>query len=95
MVRQEVADSMVDEPAHSVEATPAGAVDPGMPVAAGTFKSLAAALQATLNGSLLGWAIHRTGKPAAWIRRDLQTVLAPYRPARRGRSGAARARARK
>lgn len=50
---------------------------------------LAAALQATLNGSLLGWAIHRTGKPAVWIRRDLQTVLAPYRQARRGRSVAA------
>jgi two-component system nitrate/nitrite sensor histidine kinase NarX len=30
---------MVDEPAHSVEATPAGAVDPAMPVAAGTEAS--------------------------------------------------------
>ena len=42
---------------------------------------LASALQATLNGSLLSWAIHRTGKPAVWIRRDLQAVLAPYRQA--------------
>lgn len=46
---------------------------------------LASALQATLNGSLLSWAIHRTGKPAAWIRRDLRTVLAPYRLARGAR----------
>lgn len=42
---------------------------------------LASALQATLNGSLLSWAIHRTGKPAVWVRRDLEAVLAPYRRA--------------
>jgi AcrR family transcriptional regulator len=39
---------------------------------------LARALQATLNGSVLGWAIHREGTLAAWIRRDLRTVLDPY-----------------
>jgi len=39
---------------------------------------LARALQATLNGSILGWAIHRDGAMAAWIRRDLRTVLDPY-----------------
>ena len=39
---------------------------------------LARALQATLNGSILGWAIHRGGPMAAWIRRDLGMVLAPY-----------------
>ena len=39
---------------------------------------LARALQATLNGSILGWAIHRQGPMAAWIRRDLRMVLDPY-----------------
>jgi hypothetical protein len=36
------------------------------------------ALQAVMNGSLLNWAIHRQGTLQAWIRRDLETVLAPY-----------------
>jgi AcrR family transcriptional regulator len=39
---------------------------------------LAHALQAALNGSLLNWAIHREGRMQSWIRRDLETVLAPY-----------------
>jgi AcrR family transcriptional regulator len=39
---------------------------------------LARALQATLNGSILGWAIHRRGPMAVWIRRDLRMVLGPY-----------------
>lgn len=39
---------------------------------------LARALQATLNGSLLGWAIHGEGTMASWIRRDLRMVLAPH-----------------
>lgn len=42
-------------------------------------RRLAWALQAAMNGSLLNWAIHRNGDLAAWIRRDLQTVLEPYR----------------
>src|SRR5688572_4636132 len=40
---------------------------------------LAAALHATMNGSILNWAIHRKGSLAAFVRRDLKTVLAPYR----------------
>lgn len=40
---------------------------------------LAWALQAALNGSLRGWAVHRRGDLAPWLRRDLQTVLEPYR----------------
>jgi AcrR family transcriptional regulator len=39
---------------------------------------LARAIQATLNGSMLDWAIHRTGTMAAWIRRDLEMILRPY-----------------
>jgi len=40
---------------------------------------LARALQAAMNGSLLNWAIHREGALRGWIRRDLETVLRPYR----------------
>jgi AcrR family transcriptional regulator len=43
---------------------------------------LAAAVQATYNGSLLTWAIHREGTLADWLRRDLETLLAPWRPRR-------------
>jgi AcrR family transcriptional regulator len=39
---------------------------------------LARAVQATLNGSILGWAIHREGTLPSWVRRDLKTVLTPY-----------------
>jgi AcrR family transcriptional regulator len=48
---------------------------------------LASALQATLNGSLLNWAIHREGPLVDWIRRDVRTVLAPYRTRRRRPAG--------
>lgn len=34
---------------------------------------LASALQATINGSLLNWAVHREGELVAWIRRDLRS----------------------
>lgn len=40
--------------------------------------SLARAIQSTLNGSVLDWAIHRDGPMAAWVRQDLRAVLAPY-----------------
>lgn len=41
-------------------------------------RRLASALQATLNGSLLNWAVHRKGSVVNWIRRDLAMVLDPY-----------------
>lgn len=44
---------------------------------------LASALQATMNGSQLNWAVHRKGAMTTWIRRDLETVLEPYRTAGR------------
>jgi AcrR family transcriptional regulator len=40
---------------------------------------LASAIHATLNGSLLNWAVSRQGSLVAFVRRDLKTVLAPYR----------------
>jgi len=38
---------------------------------------LARAVQATINGSLLQWAIEREGELAPWIRRNIATVLRP------------------
>jgi AcrR family transcriptional regulator len=55
-------------------------------------RRLASAIQATMNGSMLNWAIHRDGTLAAWIRRDLAMVLAPYRTG--GPSGKPRSRRR-
>ncbi len=40
---------------------------------------LAWALLAAMNGSLLNWAVHQDGEVAAWIRRDVKTILEPYR----------------
>ena len=40
---------------------------------------LANAVQSMISGSLLGWAIHREGKADAWIARDLDVLLRPYR----------------
>jgi AcrR family transcriptional regulator len=46
---------------------------------------LARTLQATLNGSLLNWAIHRKGSLRNWIRRDIETLLRHYaRPKAQG-----------
>jgi AcrR family transcriptional regulator len=42
--------------------------------------ALASLYQAGFNGSLLNWAVHRQGTLTAWVRRDLATLLAPYRP---------------
>jgi len=57
---------------------------------------LASAVQATLDGSLLSWAVHREGPLAAWLRRDLATVIDRYRtaPARRRRPAVRRRRPR-
>ncbi len=40
---------------------------------------LARAVEAVAAGSLIGWAIHRKGKAEAWVRKDLETLLVPYR----------------
>lgn len=49
---------------------------------------VASALHATLNGSLVTWAVHRDGPLSQWVRRDLQTVLAPLKTSRRRRRSA-------
>jgi hypothetical protein len=56
---------------------------------------LAQAIQAVTGGSLINWAIHRDGRVAAFVRRDLETLLRSLRPtkpaARPSRRGARRA----
>ena len=62
---------------------------------------VARAVHALVGGSLINWAIHRDGALAAYVRRDLETLLTPLRAPRRrrgarraspGRAGARRAR---
>jgi AcrR family transcriptional regulator len=48
-------------------------------------RHLARTVGAVSGGSLIAWAIHREGTAEAWVRTDLNTLLAPYRPARRSR----------
>ena len=53
-------------------------------------RSLARTIEAVISGSMLSWAVHREGSAKAWMRADLEAVLAPYleaqsRARRRGR----------
>ena len=53
-------------------------------VAAGELKPhdtarLARAVNAIAGGSVINWAIFREGSAEKWVRRDLDTLLAPYR----------------
>jgi AcrR family transcriptional regulator len=52
--------------------------------------ALARTIEALLAGSLLTWAIHRSGSAAAWLRRDLDSIIEPYRPRGSRRKGKAR-----
>jgi AcrR family transcriptional regulator len=54
---------------------------------------LARAVGAISGGSLIGWAVFREGTAEAWVRRDLETLLGPYRP--KEKAPAARARGRR
>jgi AcrR family transcriptional regulator len=56
--------------------------------------ALARAVEAMLHGSMIAWAIARQGTLHDWLRRDLDTLLRPYRTKvapRRTRSSHARA----
>lgn len=53
-------------------------------VAAGELKPhdtarMARAINAITGGSLISWAVFREGSAEKWLRRDLETLLAPYR----------------
>ena len=41
-------------------------------------EALAPVLLTVAHGSLLSWAIHRTGSARAWARRHVETALQPY-----------------
>ena len=48
-------------------------------------EALARVIETTLSGSLITWAIYRDGDAAAWLRADVDAVLAPYLSRRRRR----------
>ena len=41
---------------------------------------MARAINAIAGGSLIAWAIFREGTAERWVRRDVETLLSPYRP---------------
>lgn len=45
--------------------------------------ALVRAIELTITGSLMTWAIHQEGSAAAWLRHDLKTTLDPWRPPER------------
>lgn len=47
---------------------------------------LARAVQVTLGGGLIAWAIEREGTAAEWLRDDLENLLQPYRPGKKGKA---------
>jgi AcrR family transcriptional regulator len=59
------------------------AVREGELTPAANAASLARTIESLLGGSLLTWAFHRDGAADAWLRRDLDAVLAPYLVRRR------------
>ena len=55
---------------------------------------LGAAIESMSGGSLIAWAIYRKGNANSWVRKDLETLIAPYRVKRRRVVRSARARRR-
>jgi AcrR family transcriptional regulator len=69
-------------------------------VAAGELRKcdtaqLARLIQDTNGGAMLSWAVYREGPVAAWVRRDLEALLAPYRALGRRRGSRPNGRQRK
>jgi AcrR family transcriptional regulator len=65
------------------------AVDAGELVKTDT-RRLARAVGAISGGSLIGWAVFRDGTAESWVRKDLETLLKPYRRPPRARTKSAR-----
>ena len=61
------------------------AIAAGDLVAGADAELLSRAIETALSGSLITCAIYREGDAAAWLRTDLEAVLAPYSPRRRRR----------
>src|ERR1700691_224965 len=57
--------------------------------------ALAQLVQQANGGAMLDWAVYRNGPLAAWIRRSLEALLAPYRFAKMRKSAGARRTARR
>jgi AcrR family transcriptional regulator len=53
---------------------------------------LAHAVSAVSGGSLIGWAVWQRGTAERWVKRDLETLLAPYRRRPKAAKGRARPR---
>ena len=64
-----------DELAALVQA----AIDAGELSASAKPNALARTIEAVISGSMMVWAFYRDGAAGAWIRKDLDAVLAPYR----------------
>ena len=47
--------------------------------------TLARAIEVTVSGSLMSWAIHQEGTCSEWMQHDLETLLRPYVPPRRAK----------
>jgi AcrR family transcriptional regulator len=48
---------------------------------------LARLIQHTNGGAMLSWAVYRQGSVASWVRRELLTLLRPYRSLRKRKTG--------
>lgn len=68
------------------------AVERGELVADAEPAALARAIEVTVGGSLMAWAIHQEGTCRAWVRQDLEALLKPYLPRRRATKRQARSR---
>ena len=53
---------------------------------------LARAIGGLCGGSLIGWAVFREGTAEAWVRKDLDVLIGPYRTASRPKKGGRRRR---
>jgi len=51
---------------------------------------LARLIQEINSGAMIDWAVYRQGSLAAWMRRSLEALLAPYRLGRANKSSARR-----
>jgi AcrR family transcriptional regulator len=59
---------------HLLAASDAGELRDGIDIAA-----LATLVETTYHGAMIGWALHREGSLPAWMREQVEAVLAPLR----------------
>jgi AcrR family transcriptional regulator len=71
------------------------AIDAGLLRQAAPPSALARAIEVTVGGSLMTWAVYQEGKAPAWVRQHLDTILRPYVTAKGRATVAAAARTRR